>query len=119
VDQVLFETADRVPDEVRYEPVGHKALLRRVGLRGLDPALFDRPKTGFVLPFDRWLRQGLGNSIDDTLRDAAAVHDAGLNPEPVRRLWQAFRDGAPGLYWSRVWALYILVRWCQRHGVRW
>ena len=31
---------------------------------------------------------------------------------------EAFRAGAPGLYWSRVWAVYVLVRWCQRHGVR-
>ena len=43
---------------------------------------------------------------------------AGLNPTAVARLWQAFLHRAPGLYWSRVWALYVLVRWCQRHGVR-
>jgi hypothetical protein len=34
-------------------------VLRRIGLRGLDPALFERPKSGFVLPFDRWIRRGL------------------------------------------------------------
>jgi asparagine synthase (glutamine-hydrolysing) len=97
--------------------VGHKALLRRIGLRGLDPALFARPKTGFVLPFDRWIRQGLSASVDDVLRDSAAVSAAGLEPVAVMRLWNAYRDGAPGLYWSRVWALYVLVRWCQRHGI--
>ena len=117
VDQALFETVDRLDDGVRYSPVGKKALLRRIGLRGLDPALFDRPKSGFVLPFDRWIRRGLNKAIDETLRDPAAVSAAGLNPDPVRRLWQAFCDGAPGLYWSRIWAIYVLVRWCQRHGV--
>jgi asparagine synthase (glutamine-hydrolysing) len=35
----------------------------------------------------------------------------------VMDLWQAFLDGAPGLYWSRVWALYAFIRWCNRHGV--
>jgi len=118
VDQVLFETVSRLPDDVRYQPVRQKALLRRIGLRGLDPALFDRPKSGFVLPFDRWIRQGLSKPMDDTLRDAAAVSAAGLDPRTVEKLWKAYLDGAPGLYWSRIWALYVLVRWCLRHGVR-
>jgi asparagine synthase (glutamine-hydrolysing) len=118
VDQVLLETVLRVPDATRYEPVLRKAMLRRIGLRGLDPALFDRPKRGFVLPYDRWIRQGLSGDVDRTLRDPEAVRAAGLQPEAVSRLWTAFRAGAPGLYWSRVWAVYVLVRWCQRHGVR-
>ena len=54
VDQVLFDSVDRLGDEARYRPLGRKAMLRRIGLRGLDPLLFERPKTGFVLPFDRW-----------------------------------------------------------------
>jgi asparagine synthase (glutamine-hydrolysing) len=117
VDQVLFETVSRMPDGARYQPVLQKAALRRIGLRGLDPNLFDRPKSGFVLPFDRWIRRGLSKVIDQTLRDPAAVSAAGLEPAAVRQLWQAFLDGAPGLYWSRVWAVYVLVRWCLRHGV--
>ena len=58
VDQVLFDSVDRLPNEARYRPLGRKAMLRRIGLRGLDPALFERPKSGFVLPFDRWIRRG-------------------------------------------------------------
>jgi asparagine synthase (glutamine-hydrolysing) len=118
VDQTLLETVNGLPDPARYQPVLRKAALRRAGLRGLDPELFERPKRGFVLPFDRWIRQGLSGSIDRTLRDPEAVRAAGLQPEAVGKLWRAFLDGAPGLYWSRVWALYVLVRWCLRHGVR-
>lgn len=117
VDQVLYESVDRLPDHARYHPVGRKAMLRRIGLRGLDPALFDRPKSGFVLPFDRWIRRDLKNAMDQTLRDPHAVAAAGLEPVAVERLWRAFLDGAPGLYWSRVWSVYVLVRWCHRNGV--
>jgi asparagine synthase (glutamine-hydrolysing) len=118
VDQALHATVDRLPDDVRYLPSGRKELLRRFGLAGLDPALFERPKSGFVLPFDRWIRRGLRGAMDGALRDARAVRDAGLEPRAVERLWRGFLDGAPGLYWSRVWAIYVLVRWCQRNGVR-
>ncbi|MGZ3446773.1 MAG: asparagine synthase-related protein, partial [Myxococcaceae bacterium] len=118
VDAVLLGEVMQLPDALRYHPLRRKALLRRVGLKGLDPALFERPKRGFVLPYDRWIRSGLTASIDVTLRDADAVRSTGLDPEAVGRLWRAFLDGAPGLYWSRVWALYVWVRWCLRHGVR-
>jgi asparagine synthase (glutamine-hydrolysing) len=118
VDHVVVETVNRVPDAARFEPLGRKALLRRVGLDGLDPALFERPKRGFVLPFDTWIRKSLGQSMDSTMRDPEAAAAVGLDGRVVARLWNAYQQGAPGLYWSRVWILYILMRWCQRHGVR-
>jgi asparagine synthase (glutamine-hydrolysing) len=117
VDQVLFESVDRLPDQARYGPLGRKAVLRRIGLRGLDPALFERPKSGFVLPFDRWIRRGLRSAMDQTLRDPQAITPTGLNPVALERLWQAFLDGAPGIYWSRVWAVFVFVRWCHRNRV--
>jgi len=97
--------------------LGRKALLRRIGLRGLDPGLFDRPKRGFVLPFDRWLRRGLRKEMDETFRDVRAVQSAGLDPEAVGRVWRTFLDDSPGMYWSRVWALYVLIRWTQHNRV--
>ncbi len=117
VDQVLFESVDRLPDRARYRPLGRKAMLRRIGLRGLDPALFERPKSGFVLPFDRWIRRGLKDVMDKTLRDPQAIAPAGLDPEAVERLWRAFLEGAPGMYWSRVWSVYVFVQWCHRNRV--
>ena len=117
VDQVLFESVDRLPDQARHLPLGRKAILRRIGLRGLDPALFERPKSGFVLPFDRWIRRGLKDAMDRTLRDPQAIAPAGLEPAAVERLWRAFLDGAPGMYWSRVWSVYVFIRWCHRNRV--
>jgi asparagine synthase (glutamine-hydrolysing) len=117
VDQVLFESVDRLPDRARYRPLGRKAMLRRIGLRGLDPALFERPKSGFVLPFDRWIRRGLKHAMDQTLRDPQAIAPVGLDPAAVERLWRAFLAGAPGMYWSRVWSVYVFIRWCHRNRV--
>jgi asparagine synthase (glutamine-hydrolysing) len=117
VDQVLLEKVDRLPDHARYSPLGQKSMLRRIGLRGLDPALFERPKSGFVLPFDRWIRRGLKEAMDETLRDPQAIAPVGLDPVAVERLWRAFLEGAPGMYWSRIWSVYVLIRWCHRNRV--
>src|SRR5262245_5650306 len=117
VDQVLFESVDRLPDSVRYWPLGRKVVLRNIGLRGLDQKLFGRPKSGFVLPFDRWLRRGLKRAMDEILMDPQAISLAGLDAMAVERLWRAFLDGAPGIYWSRVWSVYVFIRWCHRNRV--
>jgi asparagine synthase (glutamine-hydrolysing) len=117
VDHVLVENVERLPNTKRFDPVGKKAALRRIGLRGLNSELFDRPKAGFVLPIDRWLRNSLGNMIDGTMRDPEAIKPTGLDPQAVERLWQAFLHGAPGLYWSRIWAIYVFIRWCHRHRI--
>jgi asparagine synthase (glutamine-hydrolysing) len=117
VDHALFEVVDRLPDLARYAPLGRKQALRELGHEGLDPALFERPKRGFVLPFDRWIRRGLGRAMDETMRDPAAARAVGLDGGCVARLWDAFQQEAPGMYWSRVWSIYALMRWCDRHGV--
>jgi asparagine synthase (glutamine-hydrolysing) len=117
VDSVLVDAVNRVADPDRFSPIGKKTLLRRIGLGGLDMRLFERPKRGFVLPFDRWIRKSLGRAMDETMRDASLSKAIGLNGRTVAQVWSAYQDGAPGLYWSRVWTLYVLIRWCHRHGV--
>ena len=117
VDAGVVGAVNLLPDRQRFHPLGRKNLLRRVGLSGLDPRLFDRPKSGFVLPYDRWIRRGLGREMDGVMRDRSAAAAVGLNGETVATLWQAYQDESAGLYWSRVWAVYVLIRWCHRHGV--
>jgi asparagine synthase (glutamine-hydrolysing) len=116
-DPHIIEALARLPVDKKFLPVGYKPLLRKYGLEGVDPKLYDRPKQGFVLPFDRWIRKNLGRVMNEVMLDESACRAAGLNPQAVARLWHAFQQGSPGLYWTRVWAIYVLIRWCQRHGV--
>lgn len=117
VDTVLFECVNRLPDDLRYHPVGRKSLLREVGLEGLDPSLFDRPKSGFVLPFGDWTRSRLGKTMHDTMMDASLLRRIGLCPDTVAGLWNAYQASSSRVYWSRVWAIYALARWCQKYDV--
>ena len=105
------------PDGPRFEPLGKKQLLRTLALSTLPSELFDRPKAGFVLPIEVWAKEGLAGEIESTFADEALVRRVGLNPDALRRLLRAFRSGAPGLYWSRVWAPFVLLRWCRTHGL--
>ncbi len=117
LDHQIVERLAGVDPQERFAPLGRKRLLRELALGALDPALFERPKQGFVLPIESWLRGGLHGRVEERLGDAAACRSIGLTPEAVARLWRAYRDGAPGIYWSRPWALFVLLGWCREHGV--
>ncbi len=114
--EVLAATLALPPAERFTRP--KKRILRELGMPQLPAGLFDRRKSGFTLPFDRWCRDSLRAELDGTLRDPAQCHRAGLDPAAVGQLWQAFLDGSKGIYWSRVWSIYALLRWCRDHDVR-
>jgi asparagine synthase (glutamine-hydrolysing) len=117
LDHVLAETVAGIDPARRFSPPGRKQLLREAALARLDPAIFDRPKSGFVLPIDAWARQSLQPRMEATFADAALAARVGLHPEAVRTLWRSFLAGRPGLYWSRIWAIYVLLSWCQTHDL--
>jgi asparagine synthase (glutamine-hydrolysing) len=117
LDHVLYETVTGIDPARRFSPPRKKQLLRDAALARLDPALFDRPKSGFVLPIDEWARRSLQPEIERLLTDAELISRVGLCAGTVRTLWVSYVAGKPGLYWSRVWSLYVLLAWCQSHEV--
>ena len=117
LDHVLCEKVAGIDPARRYSPTGKKQLLRDLALSRLDPGLFDRPKSGFVLPIGKWARQRLQPEMERLMFDAALVSRVGLRPEAVQTLWKSYIAGKPGLYWSRVWSIYVLLSWSQKHDM--
>lgn len=117
LDHNIVESLASLVDTTRFEPLGKKKLLRDLGLSGIDPSIFERPKSGFELPLDVWCRRQLKDVLDSTFEDHGLCESVGLRPKAVGRLWRSYQEGAPGLYWSRVWSLFVLMRWCRDHGV--
>jgi asparagine synthase (glutamine-hydrolysing) len=101
----------------RFYPLGKKFFLRNLMADQLNTQLFERPKSGFVMPIEQWCRQGLKNEISETFNDPSRLAKIGINADAVKALWEAFLAESPGLYWSRIWSIYILCWWCDRHDV--
>jgi asparagine synthase (glutamine-hydrolysing) len=117
LDHELIGRVAAMDEQRRFLPSLKKQLLREMALQSIDPAIFDRPKSGFVLPIDTWCRRGLRDRVGDMLRDRGMCERVGLRPDTVGRLLHAFESGAPGIYWSRLWSLFVLLWWCDRHEV--
>jgi asparagine synthase (glutamine-hydrolysing) len=97
VDRELLLAACRVPAALRRAGPA-KRNLREAPSPPLPEALWKRPKQGFTLPFERWLRTA---AIQPRLPE-----HPWLRPAALREVLEAFRRGR--LHFSRVWALHVL-----------
>lgn len=82
----------------------------------LPDEIVRRPKQGFTLPFEQWLRSVMREDVEQSFRDISNGPLAGaINANAAQNVWQDFCEGRTT--WSRPWALYVLQKWCQRHAV--
>jgi asparagine synthase (glutamine-hydrolysing) len=85
-------------------------------LPGLLPdEVINRPKMGFVLPWDRWMRKELRTVCEEGLHSLARIES--INSQEIDRIWNAFLRGDTRWSFSRVWMLVVLGNWMERHGI--
>ncbi len=82
----------------------------------LPEEIVHRPKRGFTLPFEHWMRQELRAEIEPVLgkkRIGEGPLGGLLDTRYVDKVWKDFLGGETS--WSRPWSLYVLQRWCELH----
>lgn len=77
IDHRVVEFAWRLPERYRWDGQDGKLLLRRLLYRMIPQELVDRPKQGFEIPLDDWLRGPLREWMLDLL-DPAVLREEGL-----------------------------------------
>jgi asparagine synthase (glutamine-hydrolysing) len=117
LDHKLVEWVYSLPGEMKIGARPKQLLIDAMG-GDLLPAVAERKKMGFALPFERWVRTSLRPFVDDALRDSESVAAAGLNQVAALEVLSQFDRGSRSTSWSRVWGLAVLVDWCRRHRVR-
>ena len=115
LDHELVEFAWRIPDHMRIKDGSGKWLMREVLYRYLPRELMARPKSGFGVPIDSWLR---GPLLDwtENLIDAQKLKDQQLfNVKLVRQVWDEHRQGKWD--WSHsLWNVLMFQAWIEEHG---
>jgi asparagine synthase (glutamine-hydrolysing) len=64
LDLELMRFVERLPGRMRVRPRAGKRLHRRAMSRLLPQEIVDRAKHGFATPYDRWLRESLGEEVE-------------------------------------------------------
>ena len=110
LDHRLVEFAINLSQNLKLKGNTGKYLLKQVLYDFAPASIFDRPKWGFAIPLEIWLKRELSYLLDKYLSDEVIAECNLVKTEYVRQLKQDFSSGRDFLY-NRLWLLILLHKW--------
>jgi len=110
LDHPLVEYVAGLPPALKLARDRPKPLLLAALGDALPREVWRRPKMGFTVPFEPWMRRRARDL------EAASASSTWLQRRAVEGIWEAYRAGR--LHWSRPWALVVLAAFeaCRKTG---
>ncbi|MFY4729442.1 asparagine synthase (glutamine-hydrolyzing) [Nitrospira sp. BLG_2] len=92
-----------------------KWLLRQVLYRYVPKHLVERPKMGFGIPLDSWLRGSLRDWVEASLEESRLKREGYFDPAPIRAKWREHLSGRRNWqYW--LWNVLMFQAWLGAHA---
>ncbi|MBW4646789.1 MAG: asparagine synthase (glutamine-hydrolyzing) [Goleter apudmare HA4340-LM2] len=101
LDHRVVEFAWQIPLSMKIRGNQGKWLLRQVLYNYVPKELIERPKMGFGIPIDSWLREPLREWAEDLLDESRLRREGYLNPQSIRQKWDEHQSG------DRNWQYYL------------
>ena len=113
LDRDVVACAWATPLGLKIRDGQSKWLLRQVLYRHVPAALVERPKAGFGVPLDRWLRGPLRDWAEELLTPSSLAGIEGLDAAAVRRRWQKHLRGTHD-WTAALWSVLMLIGWREQ-----
>jgi asparagine synthase (glutamine-hydrolysing) len=113
LDHAVIETAWRVPASMKLKNGQGKWLLKQLLYRYVPQSLVDRPKMGFGVPIDAWLRGGVRDWAEPYLNEQRLRSEGYLDADVIRQTWLQHQEGA-GNTGGALWTILMFQQWLER-----
>jgi asparagine synthase (glutamine-hydrolysing) len=113
LDHRLVEFAFRLPAEKKVRNGQGKWLLRQVLQQYVPPELVERPKMGFGVPIEHWLRGPLREWAEPLLGERQLEDQGFFSAKTVRRVWERYLSGQT-YYGPELWSILMFQAWLER-----
>jgi asparagine synthase (glutamine-hydrolysing) len=117
LDRRVVELAWRLPLDAKINGRIGKRILRDILYRYVPRELLERPKQGFAIPLDRWLRENLRDWAGSLLSRDQVVATGLFDPDKTEALWRAHQLGKDNLG-HQLWTLLMMQAWLLQHRPR-
>lgn len=108
LDHRLVEFALSLPLSMKINNSGGKWLLREILYKYVPRNLIERPKMGFGVPIDRWLRGSLRDWAEELLCSDRLQQEGFFNAQPIRQKWKEHLEGDASSWRNqRNWQYYL------------
>ncbi|MBW2050383.1 MAG: asparagine synthase (glutamine-hydrolyzing) [Deltaproteobacteria bacterium] len=113
LDHRVVEFTSGIPDSLKYRGGEGKYLLKRLLARYLPQGLFQRPKMGFGVPIDRWLRLELKEMLTDYLSPERLRKEGLFDGNLIETKIREHLTGRAN-HQYRLWSLLMWEMWRKR-----
>lgn len=110
LDPRVVELAWRMPLHLKIRHGQGKWLLRQVLYKHVPKQMIERPKMGFGIPLDSWLRGPLRDWAEALLDEGRLRREGYLRPEPIRRVLNEHLSGKRN-WQHRLWSVLMFQAW--------
>ena len=118
LDTRITEFSNKIDNELKLgNNIGlGKFILRELLSKYLPKTLYERPKAGFGLPIERWLRNELKSWAENYFNLATLEKYDFLDKHKIMKTWEMFLKGHD-LY-REVWSVISLITWVNAKGIK-
>lgn len=112
LDHEVVEFSQHLPMHLKIHGGKGKKILRDILYKYVPSELIERPKMGFGIPIDSWLKGPLKDWAEDLLDPVRMMNEGYLQPDPIRKTWENHLSGQIDAQY-KIWNILVFQSWLR------